>query len=183
MKEDESVVQEPRGDAAAQPQLLPDATAPTQEQMKTSMAIAELRRRFRSGATWFYWIAGLSLINTLVLMFHGRFFFVAGLAATQIVGEITSKPGGVAGVIGLLVNLSIAGVYILFGYCATSRMKWAFIAGMILYGLDAVVFLTVREYIAVAFHAYALYSIYGGLKADGVLKQIEAQLQRQPVQE
>src|ERR1700722_13224064 len=38
-----------------------------------------LLRRFHSGARWFYWIAALSLVNTLMAASSSGFVFVIGL--------------------------------------------------------------------------------------------------------
>jgi hypothetical protein len=45
--------------AAPSPQL-------SQAQIEQLQAVDRLVRQFRSGASWFYWIAGLSLINSLI---------------------------------------------------------------------------------------------------------------------
>lgn len=39
----------------------------------------------KNGANWFYWIAALSLINTVILMSGGSVSFLFGLGTTQII--------------------------------------------------------------------------------------------------
>ena len=48
----------------------------------------KLKRTFENGAKWFYWIAGLSLINSGLNLARSNFTFVIGLSATQIVDGI-----------------------------------------------------------------------------------------------
>ena len=43
--------------------------------MENSKAIEEklkTERRFKSGANWFFWIAGLSIINSIILLAGGK---------------------------------------------------------------------------------------------------------------
>ena len=47
-----------------------------------------LLAQLRSGANWFYWIAGLSVVNSLIFAFGGKVSFIAGLGLTQIVDGI-----------------------------------------------------------------------------------------------
>ena len=139
--------------------------------------LQELRRRICSGGNWFYWIAGLSLLNTVIALFNSNVSFIAGLGFTQAIDYLIREYGGIAAAIGLLLNLVIAGIYIGLGYCACRRMRWAFIVGMILYSLDTLLFLIAMDLFPLAFHLFALFGIFSGLKADTEARQIEANLQ------
>ncbi|MCK4829211.1 hypothetical protein KA005_76515, partial [bacterium] len=48
----------------------------------------KFEKQLKSGANWFFWIAGLSLVNTIVFLFDGSIYFVVGLGITQIVDGI-----------------------------------------------------------------------------------------------
>lgn len=139
-----------------------------------TIKLMELHRRVKSGGNWFYWIAGLSLINTIVMLSHGKFSFVAGLGITQIIDVIIAKVGPAAAVVGLPINLIIAGIYVVFGYFACRRQSWAFITGIVLYSLDTVLFLLFFDILPLAFHAFALLGIISGLKAHNAALQLEA---------
>lgn len=162
----------------------PIATGPTQTSVvmdpgqQTAMALSLLLRRIGYGGRWFYWIAGLSVVNTLVSAFHGSYSFIFGLGFTRLIDEIIARLAGPAIVIGLVINLSIAGAYVLLGYCACRRMRWAFVVGMVFYALDSLLFLIVKDVLGVAFHAFALYGISRGLKADSSARQLEARLRQ-----
>ena len=46
--------------------------------------LAQLHARGTSGAGWFFWIAALSLINSIILLSGGDRHFVVGLGVTSI---------------------------------------------------------------------------------------------------
>ena len=58
-----------------------DIESITEEKLKTE-------GRFRNGANWFYWIAALSLINTIIVFSGGDWAFFFGLGVTQVVDVI-----------------------------------------------------------------------------------------------
>ena len=56
------------------------------EEQERAVEIEKYRSAFLSGANWFFWIAGLSLVNSLIILFSGEWSFIVGLGATQIDG-------------------------------------------------------------------------------------------------
>ena len=50
----------------------------------------KLERAVSGGASWFYWIAGLSLVNSAIVLFGGQWNFIVGLGVTQIIDAIAS---------------------------------------------------------------------------------------------
>ena len=50
--------------------------------------IAVLMQQGKNGAKWFYWIAGFSMVNTLIMLVSGGLFFVVGLAVTCLADGI-----------------------------------------------------------------------------------------------
>src|SRR5216117_2936789 len=62
-------------EAVARPAAVHSATAAQAD----PAAMAQLK----SGASWFYWIAGLSLINSIVAFTGGQWAFLFGLGITQ----------------------------------------------------------------------------------------------------
>lgn len=128
-------------------------------------------RQLKNGADWFYWIAGLSLINSLILAFGGNFTFIAGLAITQIVNALAIAAvdqGMSSSVIAVAVVFEIicAGVFALFGYYANRGFAAAFIAGIVIYLLDALLAIVIGSWIGGAFHLFALFFIFRGFLAS-----------------
>jgi hypothetical protein len=64
-----------------------------------------------------------------------------------------------------VVTVVIAGVFAIFGYFGGQGQKWAFLVGMILYAVDAGLCVLVGIILSAAFHAWALFRMYGGFKA------------------
>jgi hypothetical protein len=66
-----------------------EGSEPTQEDIE-SITEERLKTegRFRNGANWFYWIAALSLINTIIVFSGGDWAFFFGLGVTQVVDVI-----------------------------------------------------------------------------------------------
>jgi phosphate starvation-inducible membrane PsiE len=134
--------------------------------------------RFRNGASWFYWIAGLSLLNCVINLFNGSVSFISGLGITQMIDGTAYAMKDFYGVgvmyFGFVLNLIIIAGFFLLGRLAYKRKKWAMIVGIILYGLDTFNFLFVTDYLSIGFHIIAIYSIFRGIKAADKLKVLEA---------
>ena len=72
----------------------------------------------------------------------------------------------------MVVNLFIAGVFVLFWKFARTGAKWAFLAGMVLYLIDGLILIPFKDFLGVAFHAYALFRIYQGLQGIPALEDL-----------
>ena len=116
-----------------------------------------LEARLVRSANWFYWIAGLSLINAFAM--KTNFQFILGSAAV----EAAPSFGQTAMIV---IDAAVVGGFALFGYLAGRRHTWAFIVGMVLYTLDGVLYLMGQDYIPVLFHAFVLYVLFTGLQAS-----------------
>jgi hypothetical protein len=152
---------------------------PLDPQQARFMTIANLARRVSAGASNFYWIAALSVVNSFISAFGGGVNFVIGLGITQLVDalalllaqEIPEGETMIKGV-GLVLSLLIAGLFGIFGYFATKAHRWAFIAGMVLYGLDAILLLLFQDWLGFFFHLYFLWGLWNGLQALGQLQKL-----------
>ncbi len=129
-----------------------------------------ITNQVKSGANWFYWIAGLSLINTSIFLCGGSVNFVAGLGVTQLIDAIATMYaklyGNTAIILAFIADIAFAGIFLIFGLFANKGKGWGFIVGMILYALDGLLFFIVKDYISIGFHVFALYCIFGGFKAN-----------------
>ncbi len=154
-----------------------DSEPPAQPKPADPVLLAKLERQFSSGAKWFYWIAGLSVVNTVIIFNEGDFTFVIGLGITQViagVGEVLAEDvGPLARQIALALVVLCTGVFVVFGRYALKRRHWAFITGMVLYALDALIFLGVQDWWSFGFHIFALFCLYGGLRAERQLRDLE----------
>lgn len=115
----------------------------------------------KSGASWFFWIAGLSVVNAVVLLAEGGWRFLIGLGLTDLVVELFG-PGNWSA---LFFALIIAGMYVLFGFMGRKRRTWGFVVGIVMYSLDALLLLPIRDWLSIGFHVFALVFIIPGLIA------------------
>ncbi len=138
----------------------------------------QLDSRVRGGVSWFYWIAGLSLVNSAAYLLGATWTFVVGLGITQIVDGLMAglirelgESWSALRLIGLGIDICIAAMFVLMGYFGRKRVRWPVIVGMVLYALDAMLVLLVQDYMGALFHGLALYGIWTGLRA---MQQLEA---------
>jgi hypothetical protein len=148
----------------------------------TMLAIAQLARRVSSGASNFYWVAALSVINTLMSVFNAGRYFVIGLAISLLVdgifvgvAEALPEAQLIVKLIDVVISVVIAGVFALFGYLAIKGKRWAFIVGMVLYAFDALLMLAFQEWIGLIFHLFFLWGMFGGLQALSKLQKFMPQ--------
>lgn len=143
-----------------------------------------LQNRLRSGASWFYWIAALSLINGILIEVGSSINFIFGLGVTQLVDalvfmfgqDLNSDSFLVLRILGWVMILLIIVIFILFGVFAYKRQRWAFIAGIVVYALDALLILFIWEQpdlLSFAFHLIALWSLVRGFRTIGQLESLE----------
>jgi hypothetical protein len=151
---------------------------PTQSSL-TNLVEQKLRaeRVVKAGASWFLMVGALSLINSVLAISGSGIRFIFGLGIAQFVDALARQAGQSGFVLSLIINGVVAGVFALFWNFARKGEQWAFIVGMGVYVVDALVMLMSQDILAVAFHAYALYRIYRGFNGIRALKQFEGQLQ------
>ncbi len=121
--------------------------------------------QLKSGASWFYWIAGLSLINSIAAFTGSDWRFMLGLGLTQILDAFGHDLGSAGKAVVLALDLLAAGVCVCFGFFAHKRHLWAFVVGMVLIALDGIIFLLAQDWLGVGFHVFVLYFLFRGAKA------------------
>ncbi len=149
--------------------LKPTATAPQanisydgnnakvqqQASAQSMMAMAAVRR----GANWFYWIAGLSVVNTIAALSGGNFHFVLGLGITEVTDALRAPQ---ARMFGFFIDVLVLGFFVMCGYFGAKAQKWAFVMGMTFYLLDSGITLLAQDWLSFAFHIYALICVWRG---------------------
>lgn len=143
---------------------------------QSGYAAVEYTRHMHSGANWFFWIAGLSLINSVVALVKGGWSFLAGLGVTQVIDAfavgLSEGLGGATVAVAFVLDLIVAGFFVGLGVYARRAALWAFVLGMIVYALDGVLLAAFQVWLSLAFHAFALYGIYRGYAAARKLKEL-----------
>lgn len=149
----------------------------------SALQLAQMRLRLenqiKGGGSWFFWIAGMSVLNTVLSITGDTITFVVGLGFTQVVSGIATgiidnigngSQATMLNLIAFLINLAVAVVFAVFGIFARKGRKWAFITGMVLYLLDTGIFIWAADWMSLIFHALALFGLYSGMAAIGKLK-------------
>jgi len=113
----------------------------------------------RSAARWFWWIAGLSLVNMVLFYAGSQTTFVIGLAMTTIASAMSAGSLPVAIV---LAGLTIA-FYFAAGFYAQQQKLWAFYLGLAVNVADGLIYVSFQDWMPVAFHALAAYFIFKGI--------------------
>lgn len=153
----------------------PNAPLPTVALGQHAISLGEALARLRSSGHWFWWIAALSLINTLATLMDSGYGMLLGLGMTQIIDALVlggGEPTTAARVVHAVLVLSATGLFVVFGHFARRGHVLAFGVGMAVYALDTLVFVAAKDWIGVGFHVFVLWALSGGL---GLLRAIRAQ--------
>lgn len=172
---------EPPASLAPPPKTLV-SPAVTQTQSLEAQVRALLQQG-ANGANWFYWIAGLSLLNSVIMLVGGQVVFIVGLAVTGISDQMAMVIGqkepeaallakGAAFAWAVVVALFVAAI----GKLASRRYMPVYAIGMGLYLVDGLLFLVLGAWLSAAFHVYVLYMLTRGFKAFRQLNAIDSKL-------
>lgn len=112
----------------------------------------------QSAARWFYWIVGLSVINTVMAMSGSQTSFVMGLAMTAVIDALFSEMRIVA----FAIDAVVLAFFVFVGMQAVRGRLWAFYLGIVVYAIDALIYLAFGDWMPVAFHGLALFFIARG---------------------
>ena len=132
-----------------------------------------LEKQLKGGGSWFYWISGLSLVNSAIALSGSGTRFILGLGITQIFDELAQGMRSGAGLaVAVVLDLLAAAVFVFFGVFANKRHTWSFIVGMALYALDGLIYLIAQDWLGVGFHAFVLFCLFRGFKACRALNVV-----------
>lgn len=153
-----------------------------EEQTQPDVDTDALQNTVNSGANWFFWIAGLSLINSMVIFFEGNWSFAVGLGITQVfdgiaLAFVNNGAGGGIKLAALLADIVVVLIFIGFGFLGRARHVWAFVAGMALFALDTLILIAAVDILGIIIHGVALFFLFGGMSAA---RRLNAELARSP---
>lgn len=123
-------------------------------------------------ASWFVTVAALSVVNSVLSMGGASIHFIFGLGITEFVDALAHQVGSAGYVLDLIINGVIAGVFVLIWKFARKGQGWAWYGGIALYALDGLLLLAFKDLLSVAFHAWALYRMWPGLKLLPIMRQL-----------
>jgi len=125
---------------------------------------ADLRDDSRSDANYFFWAAGLAALGTGLLPVRLLNILVSIGAI-----DLLSFYGRPLGQLYPVAMYSAAATWLLavlvLGFAARSGRRWAFPAGMVLYGADMIVLIAMFSLWAFGVHAFFLFKWFQGQQA------------------
>jgi len=113
----------------------------------------------QSAARWFWWIAGLSVVNIALFQSGSETSFVVGLGMTALSDVIFASTK----VIGFIIDALVVGFFLWMGVEGSRGRLWAFYVGLAVYTLDALIYVSFKDWMPVAFHALAIFFIMKGV--------------------
>src|SRR5438445_1155875 len=173
-------------DLPANAEAGPTETGPVEDR-STASEMLSLHMQGRKGTNWFYWVAGLSLVNSAVILGGGSIFFVIGLGVTLMADSLAAAisqhhPEAVWIVKGaaLTFDVFVAAILAGFGWLSARRYLAIFGVGMALYAMDGLIFIFLfPDWLSVAFHGYALFCMWSGFQAYRKLRVLAMAEERQ----
>src|SRR4030095_10887225 len=145
---------------------------------------AELSQRAKSGANWFYWIAALSLITSILGLSGSGWRFFLSLGVTQIIDGlatgIAQELGDSTKVIAFVLDIFITGIFAGFGWLAGKKHLWAYIVGMALFCLDGLLLCRFQDWISAIFHILVVFWIFRGFQSAQQLAALEREVAQYP---
>jgi hypothetical protein len=168
----------------------PDDVAPEHEEVLEADESAEeqallahrgqLTAKMKNGGNWFFWIAGLSVVNTVILLAEGDRQYMVGLGVTQFVNGFAlamakqaPETTTAAKVAALVFTLMASAVVAAFGFGARRGLTWLFAIGMGLYLFDGLLLAAFQDWLSAGFHLFALGCMFGGLRAARELNALD----------
>ncbi|HTG85707.1 MAG TPA: hypothetical protein VL907_01685 [Pyrinomonadaceae bacterium] len=145
---------------------------------------AEYAHKYKSGAGWFYWIAGLTLITSIITFAGGNWRFLISLGTTQIIdgiaaGVAAELGGSAPKIIALFLDMILTAVFVVFGVLANKRLLWAYILGMAIFVIDGLISLIMQDLIGVVAHVVVLVFMVPGFLAGKKMLELEQEMAAQ----
>lgn len=132
--------------------------------------LAQQKALISGGTFWFLWIAFLTGMNLVLLIFNGNLHSVDGfgLASYTILDGID----GVISIternlvfLGIFLNLLMFGIFVWIWLKSRKQHQKAYLTGLIIYGTDTFIHLFAKEWFNVALHIFALLVLFAGYNA------------------
>lgn len=157
-------------------QSVSEAPAPAPVSAQHAMELAILAAKILRGANWFYWIAGLSLVNLVAAATGMNFRFVIGLGISEGLAGFAQDAAsrGESGILMYAGCIIITAFFAAAGWFARRPSMVAFVVGSVVFALDTLVFVMIKDWIGVAFHGWALFNLWRGIQATREFKALRS---------
>ena len=123
------------------------------------------------GANWFFWLAILSVINTLLVYRYQIPNTPIALAITQWLDGTSAGLNPTMSTQSMVINLLIAVGLAMFGVLARRGSDLAFVLGIFLYVVDAMLAIGLRDVFGFGVHLIGLFFLFKGLLASRHIRE------------
>jgi hypothetical protein len=111
----------------------------------------------------------LSALNIVALIFNQNFQFIAGLGINYVILGMTE---GILQSTGIdlklwayIFTILISGIFLLIWKKSKEENKAIYLIGLIVYGLDTIIFIFAKDWLSLGFHVFALLMLTNGYNA------------------
>jgi hypothetical protein len=128
-------------------------------------------KQVQNAARWFYWIAGLTVVNVVLAFFGSTVTLLLGMTTPLIAAYVAIRAAS-----SLFIVLAVAFVafvvvgFALLGWMAERGHAWAFFVGAAIYAADTVWSVVYQDWMSALWHGAALLAIVMGVLAVRRLK-------------
>ena len=142
------------------------------------LQLAAALAKIKPSASWFDWIAILSVVNAVIAIANGGLAFLVGLGVTREANAMAAR-GEISPGASLIITGIAAAFFWFMGRLTKAGQKWALIIGMLFYAVDGLILLqaTPQPWLMIAFHVYALIMLAKGLSAFSAVDAVRAAAQ------
>ncbi len=133
---------------------------------------ADLLADSRSNANFFFWAAGLAALATGFLPVRLNVF--VGIGAVDLLTLYGRPLGNVYPLVLYAVGAVWLILLVALGFAARSGRRWAFLAGMVLYGADMIALIVLFSLWAFGVHAFFVFKWFQGQQALKEYKEASA---------
>lgn len=126
---------------------------------------------FKSSASWFFWMAGCTVVNLFMVFTKSNFGLALGMSDSLMMAivNLLKPPSTDAGALiafGSVIASNVLYIVLMavFGIFAGKGKVWAFSLGLSLALIDGVFCLLGNEWIGTAVHGMAVWFIFQGLR-------------------
>jgi hypothetical protein len=121
------------------------------------------------GASWFLWIGILSALNLIAIIIHQNLQFIAGLGINYFILGMMDGVRRATGVnlilLGYALTFIVSALFIFIWKKSKQENKAIYLIGLIIYGLDTIIFIFTKEWFSLGFHVFALLMLGNGYNA------------------
>ena len=129
----------------------------------------KLSKLISGGTSWFLWIGIISALNIIAVIFRQNVNFVSGLGINYGILGIMDGIRRASGIdlmsLGCVLSFLVSGLFIWIWRKSKQQNKNYYLTGLIIYGLDTLFFLFLKQWYGLGFHVLALLGLYSGYKA------------------